>query len=163
MTPMKRSVLIVKPTMRFLSWLRALDRRYEKMTLDELHAKQTVYLIPQSDNEQATIEHLWDYCGAIFCDQLKQWTKDVKQFPKDISWTAFSDWFEIEVTPKVTDASHEAETCDRLGRTDWLKRCRWPDAHFRCRQTGQRRIRRLSGDLKTFSQRRQRTRVGGES
>ncbi|HEY3324971.1 MAG TPA: hypothetical protein VGP72_31245 [Planctomycetota bacterium] len=116
METLERSVLILKPTKKFLNWVRELDDANSGVTLEDLHSKQTVYLIPPYDDEQEAVEYLWDYCPVVFRHQLGRWCKDAKLFPKDLSWNTFMQWFEIELQPKVVDVNDDAEACDRLGR-----------------------------------------------
>lgn len=109
MKPVSRAGLTVKPTKRFLNWVRELDDSNAKVSLDDLHANQTVYLIPAYESEQAAVEYLWDYCKVVFTHQLKRWTDDPKQYPKDLSWNVFMEWFDIELQPKVVDIEEDAK------------------------------------------------------
>ena len=73
------------------------------LTLDELRAEATVYLLPECGSEAAWIKELRARYREIFNDQLDGWFRDQTVWPKPATFKLFTDWFEIQSHSMVID------------------------------------------------------------
>ena len=62
MVTLNRSAIVVTPKQRFLDWLHKADPTSGQLTLRELSAEPTIYLIPECDTDQDVGEALSELC-----------------------------------------------------------------------------------------------------
>lgn len=104
---LNRAVLIVTPAQPFLDWLRYVDPNCQ-VTLDELRESGTAYLIPPFECLEDAAERLLNYYQKIFRQELWQWHSIEEDWPKEMTWEMFKEWFDVEFHPQVVDAGEEA-------------------------------------------------------
>ena len=64
------------------------------MTLTDLGADPSIYLLPECDVEDELEECFKEVCVEIFEDQLDGWYRAQDRWPKDRSLQIFRLWFE---------------------------------------------------------------------
>lgn len=97
-----RSVLIVKAKEPFQQWLRSLPDP-EDASLAEINEDNSVYLIPEYEDDSEKEKVLKLVYGEIFEEQLDDWWRDEKDWPKDRNLTLFKKWFDVEFHSVVID------------------------------------------------------------
>ena len=96
-----RNVLVVVPTEDFLEWARKYPDEDAALTLEELVADSTAYLIP----EQAADAESWlkQNFKSIFEIELDGWCTDPSLWPKERSLKTFKNFFRIYYCSSVVD------------------------------------------------------------
>ena len=64
------------------------------MSLEDLRREPTVYLLPESENEEEVRERLKEVCGQIFEEQLDGCYRVPSSWPSRRDLDAFDRWFE---------------------------------------------------------------------
>lgn len=108
MLTINRAAVVVQPKQPFLDWLRGVDPTSHHLTLDELRADATVYLLPECDSEAAWTEQLRAHYRDIFNEQLDGWFRDQTAWPTPATFELFTDWFDINSHTMVIDLARKA-------------------------------------------------------
>lgn len=95
-----RAVLIARPAKPFLDWAATLDDTGFQPSAD---GEQTVYLIPQVDDEDELREVLELAWARIFENELYGWHTVEEDWPKNRTQEMFLEWFTIEFHSMVED------------------------------------------------------------
>ncbi|MCF7521742.1 hypothetical protein L4G92_06745 [Neisseria sp. ZJ106] len=98
-----RSAVVLKPTARFLEWLKAADENMPDLTLEQLRSNCSVFLVPESDTPEAVVAYFDERYRQIFEAELASWDIDQKDWPQDMGLNVFWDFFDIEVHDMVLD------------------------------------------------------------
>ena len=53
-----RTAVVLKPTARFLEWLKSADENMPDLTIEQIRANCSVFLVPQFDEPEAVIAYL---------------------------------------------------------------------------------------------------------
>lgn len=91
-----RSVLVVRAKEPFLDWILSLPEPSENLTLEEINDDNTVYLIPEYEEEDEREKLLTKKYKQIFVELLEDWCRDEKYWPKTRNITTFKKWFDVE-------------------------------------------------------------------
>ena len=95
-----RSALIVRPKQPFLDWAMRLDDSGLVPSIDD---EQTVYLIPEYDDDDHAAEILKLVFAEVFERELFEWHTDEAAWPKDRTFALFREWFDVEFHSVVED------------------------------------------------------------
>ena len=95
-----RSALIVRPKQPYIDWAAQLD---DLGILPQIEGEQTVYLLPEYENDVDAIEILANGFEPIFERELHNWHTDQSAWPKNRSFVMFREWFSIELHSIVED------------------------------------------------------------
>jgi hypothetical protein len=95
-----RAVLIVRPKKPFLDWAAQLD---DSGVLPDVEGEQTVYLIPDYDDDKAAQAILRKVYAEVFENELFEWHTDESAWPARRDFKTFRDWFTIELHSVVED------------------------------------------------------------
>ena len=106
MSTVNRSLLIVRAKKPFLDWLHSLPDPVV-VTLAEVNRDNTVYLRPESENDDEQKEILKQVFDLIFEEQLTGWWQDDRDWPSNRSFEVFTDWFDVEFHSLVLDLADE--------------------------------------------------------
>ena len=101
---LNRGVLIVRPRQPYLDWAAGLD---DSGILPDVSGEQTVYLIPEFDDDDEAIEILELVYAEVFERELFGWHTDESAWPKDRDLDMFKRWFSIEIHSVVEDLCAE--------------------------------------------------------
>lgn len=101
-----RNVLVVEPTEVFSEWARKYPDEDAELTLKELIADSTVYLIPEQEAEPT--DWLRRNFKTIFEIELDGWCTESSLWPEDRSFKAFNKFFRIHFCSTVIDLAKGA-------------------------------------------------------
>jgi len=107
-TPMhtiNRHAAVVIPKKPLLDWLRSIDASNADMTLADITAEPSVYLLDESDDELSTLPR---HFAAIFEEELIGWWTHQPDWPAQRDWATFQKWFKVTIHTMVFDTSARA-------------------------------------------------------
>jgi len=97
---LNRAVLIVRPKQPFLDWAARLD---DSDVVPDPEGEQTVYLIPEFDDDREAAAVLEEVYAEIFERELHGWHTDESAWPQNRTLKMFREWFAIELHSVVED------------------------------------------------------------
>ncbi len=103
-----RSAVVLKPTEHFLAWLNNSQEDMPDLTLAQLRANCSVFLIPVFEEPEEAVAYFDERYLGIFKAELASWTLDESTYPKNLDLETFWQFFELEVHDSVLDLE-EAE------------------------------------------------------
>ena len=83
-----RTAVVLKPTARFLEWLKSSDENMPDLTVEQLRTNCSVFLVPQFDEPESVISYFDERYQQIFEAELAGWDIDKSKWPQDISLQA---------------------------------------------------------------------------
>lgn len=98
-----RTAAVLKPTEAFLQWLQQTDEEMPELTLSQLRANCTVFLLPLFDEPEEVVAYFNERFESIFEAELSSWTVDSVDWPKELNLDLFWQFFELEVHDTVLD------------------------------------------------------------
>lgn len=100
-----RTAVVLKPTERFLEWLKSSDTEGDlpDLTVQQLRANCSVFLVPVFDEPEQAVAYFDERYSEIFAAELSGWTLDESTWPKDMSLKAFWEFFDLEIHDTVLD------------------------------------------------------------
>ena len=106
---LNRTAVVLIPREPFLDWVRALLREEGETDWDdeEIVEEPNVYLLPDSESREDSVEDLADLAEDLFEIELLGWTDLVDRWPEKRDWEAFQDWFDFEFLGLVMDATED--------------------------------------------------------
>ena len=103
MDSINRQVAVIKPKGPYVQWINSLPGTDDPVSIDELQNDCTVILLPHFDTDKESINFLKKNFRSIFEYELFEWHRDEEDWPKNISFKLFQEWFEIELHSEVID------------------------------------------------------------
>ncbi|WP_448979089.1 hypothetical protein [Neisseria sp.] len=103
-----RTAVVLKPTARFLEWLKSSDENMPDLTIEQLRTNCSVFLVPQFDEPESVISYFDERYQQIFEAELAGWDIDKSKWPQNMSLKAFWEFFDTEIHDMVLDME-EAE------------------------------------------------------
>ena len=97
-----RSALIVRAKEPFREWLMSLPDS-EDVSLHEINEDNSVYLIPEYEDDLEKDKILKLMYKEIFEEQLEDWWREEKDWPKKRNLSLFKKWFDVEFHSVVID------------------------------------------------------------
>jgi len=97
---LNRGAIIVRPKQPFLDWAAQLDVTGH---LPNPNDEQTVYLIPEYDDDIEAVRILSEGYDVIFEAELEGWHTRQSDWPKNRTFAMFREWFDIEFHSVVED------------------------------------------------------------
>ena len=97
---LNRGVLIIRPSQPFLDWAAKLD---DSGVLPPVEGEQTVYLIPEFEDDQEAQSSLKAVYSEVLERELYGWHTDETQWPKHRTLAKFREWYVIELHSVVED------------------------------------------------------------
>jgi hypothetical protein len=97
---LNRGAVIVRPRQPFLDWAAKLD---DSGLLPNPNDEQTVYLIPEYDDDIDALQILSEGYDVIFQAELEGWHTRQSDWPKSRTFAMFREWFDIEFHSVVED------------------------------------------------------------
>ncbi|HTT13090.1 MAG TPA: hypothetical protein VMG60_19640 [Burkholderiaceae bacterium] len=97
---LNRGVLIVRPARPFLEWAAGLD---DSGVLPSIEGEQTVYLVPEFEDDDEAEESLSAAYAEVFERELYGWHTDEADWPQNRTLAMFRQWFTIEMHSVVED------------------------------------------------------------
>jgi hypothetical protein len=90
---LNRSAIIVKAKQPFLDWIRAMDPTTGALDLADLNREPTIYLIPESANENDAYQYLQRVYVEILQQELSERYPHRGDWPSELTFNLFSNWF----------------------------------------------------------------------
>jgi len=105
MYEVNRSIAIIRPKAPFLQWLCGLPGSFDasELTLDVLGQSSNALLIPPADDRTSLIDFVLQHYHSLFQAELADWCEDQSYWPQQLTPALFTQWFEIEIHPVLTD------------------------------------------------------------
>ncbi len=101
-----REAVILQPTQDFFDWLSAAYKDDEPMDEYEFceNDQSTVYLIPEHENLDQTMEYLKKNYQSYLKNELFSWYTDSEGLSLKVSWDMFQKFFNIRIQTMVFEA-----------------------------------------------------------
>lgn len=114
MQAINRQVAILKPKQPFLDWNLSLpDAGSLDLKFGDIHKDRTVYLIPEFDSEDESLEFVYLNFIFFFEEELHGWYTDESAWPK-MTLGTFKKWFDVEIHSVAIDLLNE-----KIEKEDW--------------------------------------------
>jgi hypothetical protein len=107
MNPINRSAVVVKPAQPFVDWLHRVDPTSGHLKLYDLRREPTIYLLPEWETDEETLDNLAEVSNEIFEEQLDDWYPVVSVWPDDRDFEVFPSWFDCSFHSMVKDACNK--------------------------------------------------------
>lgn len=102
-----RITAIVRPKQAFLTWLQNYSEEYEEFALEDLANDCTALLIPVFDSPEEAEEYIEEIHQRIIENELELLDVDEDDWPEEITFDTFKEWFEIDYHSMVFDTAIE--------------------------------------------------------
>ncbi len=97
---LNRSCVVVRPAQGYIDWAVGLD---DSGIVPQVTGEQTVYLIPEYENDEHATYLLSQCFESIFELELMSWHTDETDWPKKRTFKMFCEWFAFEFHSVVED------------------------------------------------------------
>lgn len=97
---LNRAALIVRPKQPFLDWAAGLE---EEGVRPDPAGEQTVYLIPEPEDDEDAERLLQEVCTHVFESELDAWWTDEDAWPAQRTYAVFMEWFSVEIHTIIVD------------------------------------------------------------
>ena len=98
-----RSAVVLKPTEHFLAWLNSTQDDMPDLTLAQLRANCSVFLIPVFDEPEEAVAYFDERYLGISKAELAGWTLDESTYPKNLDLETFWQFFAREGPDSVLE------------------------------------------------------------
>jgi len=102
-----RTAVVIIPRKPFWDWVNDAEPSSESELTSKIKEDETVYLLPEFDDEDELERHLQKISKEIFENELMAWYTDESLWPPDRSWKTFKEWFDYKVHEIVFDILRE--------------------------------------------------------
>ena len=68
-----RTAVVLKPTQRFLDWLKSTDDNLPELTLEQIRSNCSVFLVPEFDTPEAVVAYFDERYRQIFEAEISAW------------------------------------------------------------------------------------------
>ena len=99
---LNRSAVVMRPAQPYLDWARSVSRDGDGVAPGP-HDEQTVWLVPEIEDENECDEVLQAGWQALFANMLGEWSTLESEWPQNRTYEMFREWFEIDVHSMVID------------------------------------------------------------
>jgi hypothetical protein len=97
---LNRGAVVIRPGTGYIEWAKGLD---DSGIVPSSEGEQTVYLIPDWDDDVQALAILAEGYEEIFERELYGWHTDESAWPKNRTFAMFREWFEFEFHSVVED------------------------------------------------------------
>lgn len=111
---LNRTVMLLVPKQPFLQWVNDVDPDEMALTMEDICEDNEVFLIPQLDDEQESMEWVEKRWSMLFEHMLGEWVLDETAWPQKRTLSMFREWFGIELHSMAWDLADEPLSVD-----DW--------------------------------------------
>ena len=99
-----RNALIVFPKKPFIDWVNYVFPDDPVSYIEPLeHDMGMVYLLPEKDSTEQSINYLKRTFREIFENELWDWCTDENLWPENLTWKLFTEWFHFSIQSMVVD------------------------------------------------------------
>lgn len=109
MYDINRNALIIHPRKLLYEWVNYIYPAQDAFKLPPLleHDEANVYLIPEFETMEECLEWVEENYEYFLEQELSEWSEDETQWPSDMSWVKFQEWFHISIQSVVIDCLDE--------------------------------------------------------
>ncbi|BAX80849.1 hypothetical protein [Labilibaculum antarcticum] len=102
-----RNALIVRPKQALLNWVNSIFPE-DPISLDALgkHDNANVYLIPEMNYTEESLQYLKDNFEPILEEILFDWCQDDELWPKNRNWKMFEEYLDYSIQSVVIDVAN---------------------------------------------------------
>ena len=104
---LNRTVVMLVPKRPFLDWVNDAAPDDAALSLADLCEDNEVFLIPQLNDEQESIQWVEKRWSILFEHMLAEWMLDETGWPQDRTLNMFREWFDIEIHTMAWDLAGE--------------------------------------------------------
>lgn len=104
-TIFNRSVIIVKAKQPLFDWLNELYPQDQELSLKD--SSSSVYLIKEIDELEDIENWLKENYQDIFYRELSSWHTLEEDYPRDINYLQFLEWFDYEIDASIIDLNYK--------------------------------------------------------
>lgn len=98
MYEINRSVATLRPNLPFMTWLQSLPGGLDPaVSLSELRQSSNAVLIPPFDDAMDARAFIAEHYLELFQAELADWCEDPNLWPRIMTVTLFTDWFDIDI------------------------------------------------------------------
>ncbi|MCO6487439.1 MAG: hypothetical protein J5I98_03425 [Phaeodactylibacter sp.] len=103
-----RNALIIRPTRAMIDWANTVFPE-DPIDYDEMdqHDEQDVFLLPDFETPEETLEWLRENCEDLLGYVLEDWCMDKSAWPAPLDWALFERFFHYSVETSVVDTMDE--------------------------------------------------------
>lgn len=103
-----RNALIIRPTRAMIDWANTVFPE-DPIDYDEMdqHDEQDVFLLPDFETPEETLEWLRENCEDLIAYVLDDWCMDKSAWPAPLDWALFERFFHYSVETSVVDTMDE--------------------------------------------------------
>ena len=98
-----RSAVVLKPTQKFLDWLKSTDENMPELTLEQIRSNCSVFLVPEFDTPEAVVGYFDERYRQIFEAEVSSWEVPQTHWPHAMGLQAFWEFFDVEIHDMVLD------------------------------------------------------------
>jgi len=98
-----RIAIVIIPKKPFYDWLNSIEPGEGTDEEASEDKDNTVYLIPDFDEQFEIEAYLKKICQRIFKNELASWYTDESLWPENRTWDIFKEWFDIEMHTVLYD------------------------------------------------------------
>lgn len=102
MRVVNRNAIVLKPKAPLVEWINEVNPQ-KQVTLEEICADYSCYLIPEVLSRREQKEYLEQNFAQLFKVELEAWQKDRTTWPRVMSFRIFLEWFEVTFHSTVYD------------------------------------------------------------
>ena len=99
-----RNALIIRPKQALLDWVNSIFPE-DPLSSDALgkHDDANVYLIPEMDSTEESLQYLKDNFESFLEEILFDWCEDDELWPKNRNWKLFEEYLDYSIQSVVVD------------------------------------------------------------
>ncbi|MCB0556853.1 MAG: hypothetical protein KDD02_25125 [Phaeodactylibacter sp.] len=99
-----RNALITRPTPALIDWVNSVFPE-DPVRFEDLgqHDSQDVFLIPDFDSVEESLEWIRENCEEFLSYSLEDWCTDQSAWPQPLDWPLFEKFFEFSILTAVVD------------------------------------------------------------
>lgn len=110
-----RDALIIWPKQALLDWVNSIYPD-DPISLDSLgkHDEANVYLIPEMDSTEESLQYLKDNFEPFLEENLFGWCEDDTLWPKNRNWQLFEEYLDYSIQTMIMDICNDKLEKDKF-------------------------------------------------
>lgn len=100
-------VIVLKAKEPFVVWNNSLEEDGRKFPREEVNENPTAYIIPEMEVPEDLENYLQDTYRDLFRNELYKWWRNEEDWPGNLDYKKFREWFEVQYSPVVFDGHPE--------------------------------------------------------
>lgn len=96
-------VIVLKAKEPLVVWNNDLEKEGHKFSREEVNEKPSAYIIPDMEAPGDLESYLKNNYKKLFRNELEKWWRNEEDWPDDLDYDKFREWFEVQHSPVVLD------------------------------------------------------------